>query len=32
VAEEIAKLRNITPEEVGEATSLNFRRLFLKES
>jgi len=29
VAEEIAKLRNITLEEVGNATSQNFRRLFL---
>jgi len=29
VAEEIAKLRNITLEEVGKATSQNFRRLFL---
>lgn len=32
VAEEIARLRNITVEEVGEATSRNFRRLFLKQS
>jgi TatD DNase family protein len=32
VAEEIAKLRNITLEEVGETTSRNFRRLFLRES
>jgi TatD DNase family protein len=32
VAEEIARLRGITLEEVGEATSLNFRRLFLKQS
>ncbi len=32
VAEEIAKLRNITLEEVGAATSLNFNRLFLKHS
>jgi TatD DNase family protein len=31
VAEEIAGLRGITPEEVGLATSHNFRRLFLKE-
>ncbi len=31
VAEEIARLRNITPEEVGMATSQNFRRLFLKQ-
>jgi TatD DNase family protein len=30
VAEEIARLRNITLEEVGTATSLNFRQLFLK--
>jgi TatD DNase family protein len=30
VAEEIARLRGITVEEVGDATSLNFRRLFLK--
>jgi TatD DNase family protein len=29
VAEEIARLRNITLDEVGETTSLNFRRLFL---
>lgn len=29
VAEEIAKLRSITLEEVGTATSQNFRRLFL---
>ncbi len=29
VAEEIAKLRNISLEEVGVATSQNFRRLFL---
>ena len=29
VAEEIAKLRNITLSEVGEVTSFNFRRLFL---
>jgi TatD DNase family protein len=32
VAEEIAKLRNITLEEVGETTSRNFRRLFLNEN
>jgi TatD DNase family protein len=32
VAEEIARLRNITPEEVGTATSQNFKRLFLKHS
>lgn len=31
VAEEIAKLRGITVEEVGEATSSNFRKLFLKQ-
>ncbi len=31
VAEEIAKLRNISLAEVGEATSLNFRKLFLKQ-
>jgi TatD DNase family protein len=31
VAEEIAKLRNISLDEVGEATSRNFKRLFLKE-
>jgi TatD DNase family protein len=30
VAEEIARLRNISLEEVGEATTLNFNRLFLK--
>jgi TatD DNase family protein len=29
VAEEIAKLRGITVEEVGEATSANFKQLFL---
>jgi TatD DNase family protein len=29
VAEEIAKLRGIAVEEVGEATSSNFRKLFL---
>ncbi len=29
VAEEIARLRNISLEEVGQATSENFRRLFL---
>jgi TatD DNase family protein len=32
VAEEIARLRNITLEEVGAATTLNFNRLFLKRS
>jgi TatD DNase family protein len=32
VAEEIARLRGVTLEEVGEATSRNFRRLFLKQS
>lgn len=32
VAEEIAKLRNIPVEQVGNATSQNFRRLFLKQS
>lgn len=31
VAEEIAKLRGITVEEVGEATSANFRKLFIKQ-
>jgi len=31
VAEEIAKLRGITVEEVGEVTSANFRKLFLKQ-
>ena len=31
VAEEIAKLRGISLEEVGQATSENFRRLFLKD-
>jgi TatD DNase family protein len=31
VAEEIARLRNITLDEVGESTSRNFRRLFLKQ-
>ena len=31
VAEEIAKLRGITVEEVGEATSANFSRLFLNQ-
>lgn len=31
VAEEIAKLRNITLEEVGNATSQNFNRLFMKQ-
>jgi TatD DNase family protein len=30
VAEEIARLRNISLEEVGESTSRNFKRLFLK--
>jgi TatD DNase family protein len=32
VAEEIARLRGLSLEQVGEATSLNFRRLFLKHS
>ena len=32
VAEEIASLRGITMDEVGEATSRNFRRLFLKQA
>jgi len=32
VAEEIARLRNITVEEVGAATTQNFNRLFLKKS
>ena len=32
VAEEIARLRNITVEEVGAATTANFNRLFLKQS
>jgi len=32
VAEEIARLRNISLDEVGTATSQNFRRLFLKQS
>lgn len=32
VAEEIARLRNITLEEVGEATSHNFNCLFLKNA
>ena len=32
VAEEIALLRGITLDEVGEATSRNFRRLFLKQA
>jgi TatD DNase family protein len=32
VAEEIAKLRNITLDEVGEVTSRNFRQLFLKQA
>jgi TatD DNase family protein len=31
VAEEIARLRNITLEEVGVATSRNFKRLFLNQ-
>jgi len=31
VAEEIAKLRGISLEEVGQATSENFRRLFFKD-
>jgi len=31
VAEEIAKLRGISVEEVGETTSANFRKLFLKQ-
>jgi TatD DNase family protein len=31
VAEEIARLRRISLEEVGETTSLNFRGLFLKQ-
>ena len=31
VAEEIAKLRGISIEEVGEITSSNFRKLFLKQ-
>lgn len=30
VAEEIARLKEVSVEEVGEATSRNFRRLFLK--
>ena len=30
VAEEIAKLREMTPEEIGEATSANFFKLFTK--
>jgi TatD DNase family protein len=32
VAEEIARLRNISLEEVGSATTSNFKRLFLKQS
>lgn len=32
VAEEIARLRGISPDEVGETTSHNFRRLFLKQA
>lgn len=32
VAEEIARLRNIAVEDVGTATSQNFKRLFLKQS
>lgn len=32
VAEEIARLRNITLEEVGVTTTANFSRLFLKQS
>jgi len=32
VAEEIARLRNIALDEVGEVTSQNFKRLFLKHS
>jgi TatD DNase family protein len=32
VAEEIARLRGISLEQVGEATSRNFRQLFLKHS
>jgi TatD DNase family protein len=32
VAEEIAKLRNISLEEVGKMTSLNFKRLFLNHA
>lgn len=31
VAEEIARLRNISPEQVGKATSENFNRVFLKQ-
>jgi TatD DNase family protein len=30
VAEEIARLRSITPQEVGEVTSANFFKLFAK--
>jgi TatD DNase family protein len=32
VAEEMARLRNISVDEVGTATTQNFRRLFLKQS
>jgi TatD DNase family protein len=32
VAEEIARLRNISLQEVGEQTSINFRKLFLKQA
>jgi TatD DNase family protein len=32
VAEEVARLRNISVEEVGIATSQNFKRLFLKQA
>lgn len=32
VAEEIARLRGISPDEVGETTSRNFRHLFLKQT
>jgi TatD DNase family protein len=31
VAEEIARLKNVSLAEVGEVTSRNFRKLFLKE-